>query len=302
MVNNIWAFGCSFTDYAYHKGEPIWVSPGDGVYEISQKEASLHWLRVLQQKLIFSRNLYYGVQQRGWGGVGRQGVLRNVLFFLQDYKPGDVVVIGVTTHSRLDFITEYDRDKRKIVNRPFWLYDAEEALGLADYPLSDWKKIGSRDERRVIAEYFMELHDPDKGKDTLAVMADKFNSDTLYSIAGMLRRLDIEVYLWDYTLWMSDVNGVELVDNSTTYRGLGSGRGQETYFETIENWAKGVETGNGHWSPNGSYKAGNFFHWCIERGCETFDKKYLKEFDLEYKDSTYLEFESNRIIYKEKVG
>lgn len=309
-MNKLWVFGCSFTDYGFAVNFPLWLeSDHEGVkktypYILTRQERDAHWVRVLQRELSAERGIDYHIEQWGQGGLSREGVLRKVLFFLDEYQSGDVVVLGVTTFGRMSFLTEYTKENRDMYLTSMWWKDAEGVLELGDYPLSDWADnplgeravISTKDARQSIAAYFLSTVDPKSGNDDLHINADRFNEDALYSIARLLRCKGVEVYLWDYTLWTSDVNGVELSDNSNTFVGLQYDKHADQYFENIEQWVVRFHTGDGHWSPNGNLKAGRFFNWCIQNGHLVFDKKLLKEFDSQYREEDYIEFEVERIL------
>lgn len=274
----LWAFGCSFT-------EGIFTAPTiDGkTYHFPTNDRRLNWPHYLGFDLLHFGTVY----NKGRGAASMQYIFYQIVEYINDIKPNDVVIIGHTQPERASL---FPNGTKKVGERGL----------LKGFPLVPWmcsmvlegdiellKEIYTYDSNKLTKEV---LEDACRSFISLAssgVLEEHFNlyNHLIDNLEQILIKNNIEVYHWYWDLWNVNKDGDNELNDSLKF------------FENIEVWSKGYLKDT-HWSPNGNFKAAHFFKYCIDRGYKNFDREYIKDFYKEWEklNLPYINYFNYKIV------
>ena len=213
-MGKLWTFGDSFTY-------------GSGLHGFMPED--IFWYGQSFSEYIFPKlvanHLDLVLENHGMPGENNLAIIREILKFVPEITPQDVVIIGLTCPARYPVFT--GKDTTFTISGDV-LYKIVEALKSGkETPI--WAGVlidtYSIDELQIILDYY------------LTVMPRFFDQaylqhlESIQSIQKLFLNRGIKCLIWDRTTWES--------------------------FENIETWTRGLgdrQVYDGHWSPNGNLK------------------------------------------------
>lgn len=253
-MNNIWAFGCSFTKGIGYNDKLVY---NDNTMVMTDKQKQYHWLPTLQQLINTGYN-NYGIRNIGQGGAGMKSTLYTLLNNLPFLKPGDIVILGNTLYNRESYIQNIEEGTFKQYN----ILNTEVTNYLDGKEEDDFLIPGmSKDYNELVALHYMEnsyLHS-DVGLNYLHTEGTFINR-AFRNLCDILESTGVRCYRWNSDSWYA--------------------------FEKISEWTNGLFD-DPHWSPNGDRTVGRFFYWCMKNGYKCFSHELLNTCKEDKKYSIY---------------